>query len=237
MRIVLCDDNPTDITKYSKIIKDIISDTEEDGVELITYESASKLLFDMEDKLNLIDILVLDINMPGMSGMELARLIREKSYKGEIVFLTFSKEHMLGAFDVRAFNYIVKGETAIDKMYKIFEDSLRIALEKAKEYMLFTGIGEYRNIPILSIKYFEVNGKIITVHYSNRSFDFVSTIGKLENLLFCKGFVRVHRSFMVAISAVKSFNYTEIILVDGSNIPVGRTYYNNLKEAVAKSVV
>ena len=237
MRIIICDDNPNDIKEYSEIINNVIVDAQEEDMELIAYESVSQLLFDMEDKLNLIDIMILDINMPGTNGMEFAKSIRENSYKGEIIFLTWSKDHMPGAFDVRAFNYIVKGETDVKRVEKIILGSIDVAKEKTKEYMLFTGIGEYRNIPVLSIKYFEVNGKIITVHYSNRSFEFVSTIGKLENLLFSKGFIRVHRSFMVAISAIKNFTYTELTLVDGVVIPVGRTYYNKLKKAITKTVV
>jgi len=174
MRVIICDDNPVDIKKYSEIINDVIVDAHEEDTELISYDSVSRLLFDMEDKLNLIDIMILDINMPGINGMDFAKNIRENSYKGEIIFLTCSKDHMPGAFDVRAFNYIVKGETDIKRVEKIILDSIAVAKEKTKEYMLFTGIGEYRNIPVLSIKYFEVNGKIITVHYSNRSFEFVS---------------------------------------------------------------
>ena len=87
MRIIICDDNPNDIKKYSEIINNVIVGAQEEDTELIPYENVSQLLFDMEDKLNLIDIMILDINMPGINGMEFAKSIRENSYKGEIPYL------------------------------------------------------------------------------------------------------------------------------------------------------
>lgn len=103
--------------------------------------------------------------------------------------------------------------------------------------MLFTGIGEYRNIAINDIKYFEVRGKIITVYYGSKSFEFISTIGKLENLLFTKGFIRVHRSFLVALQYIKTFAYDGLTLMDHKEIPVGRKYYGGLKEAMKENAV
>ena len=201
------------------------------------YETAKQLLFDLEEKILTTDILLFDINMPEMSGIEAAQKLRNMGYKGEIVFLTVSKNHMLNAFDVRAFNYIIKGEMQNDRVKKILREVLMIADEKSKEYILFTGIGEIRNIPVLSIKYFEVKGKIVTVYYGSKSFEFVSTIGKLENILFTRGFIRVHRSFMVSTVMIKSFSYEEITLIDGTLIPVGRKYYASLKEEMLKKSV
>lgn len=236
MRVVLCDDNPVEKSFYSNMIREI---SKEEGIDidLLEFETAKQMLFELEDEIDINDIFLLDINMPEVSGMQAAIKLRESGYRGEIVFLTVSKNYMLSAFDVHAFNYIVKGETKEEKAKQILREVILLAEDKAKEYMLFTGVGEYRNIAISSIKYFEVNGKIITVHYGNNSFEFVSTIGKLENILFNRGFIRVHRSYMVSKSAIKSFSYGEIILIDELKLPVGRKYYAQLKETMSKKVV
>lgn len=236
MRIVICDDNPTErnalLEVTEKISKSVGYDT-----EFEVFENAKQMMFELEDKLELVDVMFLDINMPDLDGMEAASKLRLQGYIGEIVFTTVSKTHMLRAFDVRAFNYIVKGETDKDKTVKIIKDVLEIASEKSKEYMLFTGIGEYRNIAINDIKYFEVRGKIITVYYGSKSFEFISTIGKLENLLFTKGFIRVHRSFLVSLPYIKAFTYEYITLIDNTEISVGRKYYGGLKEAIKENAV
>ena len=236
MRIVICDDNPIERNSLLDVTTDI-SNSEGYDTEFEVFENAKQMLFEVEDKLELIDIMLLDINMPGINGMEAASKLRSNGYIGEIVFSTVSKNHMLGAFDVRAFNYIVKGETDSAKTVKIIKDVLEIASEKSKEYMLFTGIGEYRNIAINDIKYFEVRGKIITVYYGSKSFEFISTIGKLENLLFTKGFLRVHRSFLVSLQYIKTFTYEEITLLDRTVISVGRKYYSGLKDAMKENAI
>lgn len=236
MRIVICDDNPIERESLLKLTTQIAKINGFDA-EFEVFENAKQMMFELEDKLELIDIMLLDINMPGLDGMEAATRLRLKGYIGEIVFTTVSKSHILRAFDVRAFNYIVKGETDKVKTEKIIKDVLETASEKSKEYMLFTGVGEYRNIAINEIKYFEVRGKIITVYYGGKSFEFISTIGKLENMLFTKGFLRVHRSFLVSLPYIKMFTYEEITLIDNTVISVGRKYYSRLKEAMKENAI
>ena len=236
MIVVICDDNPIERENLLEVTTHI-SKSEGYDAEFEVFENAKQMLFELEDKLELIDVILLDINMPGIDGMEAALKLRSNGYIGEIVFTTVSKSHMLGAFDVRAFNYIVKGETDSAKTVRIIKGVLGIASEKSKEYMLFTGIGEYRNIAINDIKYFEVRGKIINVYYGSKSFEFISTIGKLENLLFTKGFLRVHRSFLVSLQYIKTFTYEEVTLIDRTVISVGRKYYSGLKEAMKENAI
>lgn len=236
MRVAICDDN---LAERNSLLELTTRISRFDGydAEFEVFENAKQMLFELEDKLELVDIMFLDINMPGIDGMEAASKFRSNGYIGEIVFITVSKTHMLRAFDVRAFNYIVKGETDRKRTEKIIKDVFETASEKSKEYMLFTGIGEYRNIAINEIKYFEVRGKIITVYYGSKSFEFISTIGKLENMLFTKGFIRVHRSFLVSLPYIKMFTYEEITLIDNTVISVGRKYYSGLKEAIRENAI
>ena len=236
MRVAICDDN---LAERNNLLELTTRISRFDGydAEFEVFENAKQMLFELEDKLELVDIMFLDINRPGIDGMEAASKFRSNGYIGEIVFITVSKTHMLRAFDVRAFNYIVKGETDRKRTEKIIKDVFETASEKSKEYMLFTGIGEYRNIAINEIKYFEVRGKIITVYYGSKSFEFISTIGKLENMLFTKGFIRVHRSFLVSLPYIKMFTYEEITLIDNTVISVGRKYYSGLKEAIRENAI
>ena len=177
MIVVICDDNPIERENLLEVTTHI-SKSEGYDAEFEVFENAKQMLFELEDKLELIDVILLDINMPGIDGMEAALKLRSNGYIGEIVFTTVSKSHMLGAFDVRAFNYIVKGETDSAKTVRIIKGVLGIASEKSKEYMLFTGIGEYRNIAINDIKYFEVRGKIITVYYGTLIDRTVISVGR-----------------------------------------------------------
>ena len=90
--------------------------------------------------------------------------------------------------------------------------------------------GETRNIPLTDILYFEVIRRIITVHYGSEAFEFYSTMGKLENMLSQKGFVRIHRAFIVGHRHVASIKNNEVVMRDGTRLPVGRTYLKKLRE-------
>lgn len=172
--------------------------------------------------------------MPGINGIETGLKLRQAPFHfhGEIVFVTVSSDYAIDAFDVQAFHYIVKGITSTEKTNAILTNALNKAVEKEQEFILLKGIGEYRNIPIQSIYYFEVFQRIITVHYdNNEQFEFYSSIGKLEITVLPKGFLRIHRSYIVSVPQIKTFNSTSLTLMNGKELPVGRKYLPNLKIA------
>ena len=172
--------------------------------------------------------------MPGINGIDTGLKLRQAPFHfhGEIIFVTVSSDYAIQAFDVQAFHYIVKGITSTKKTKSILTNALNKAVEKEQEFILLKGIGEYRNIPIQSIYYFEVFQRIITVHYdNNEQFEFYSSIGKLEITVLPKGFLRIHRSYIVSVPQIKTFNSTSLTLMNGKELPVGRKYLPNLKMA------
>ena len=99
MKIAICDDE-----KYIRdFLAECISDEITDAI-VKCYESAEDLL---EAAYNP-DILFLDIQMPGIDGMELAKQVRANGSDAVIIFVTALEEYVFNAFDVRAFNYLVK---------------------------------------------------------------------------------------------------------------------------------
>lgn len=228
MKIILCDDNARYREYYIGKLE-FLAKKHDVNVEFITFKSGKELLFHVENTV-LNDIIFLDIKMAEIDGIETARKLREYGYWGEIIFLTVSKEHFLSAFDVRAFHYIVKEETSDKKIEEIFLNAVKTAEEKRQESIILTAGGEYRNIRLQDIRYFEIVKRIITVHYDqDKSFAFFSTMGKLENRLIGKDFVRVHRSFIVSCTYIEKIAYKELQLRDGTKIPIGRAYYQELK--------
>ena len=80
------------------------------------------------------------------------------------------------------------------------------------------------------INYFEVQNRIITVHYESGSFEFYSTMSKIEESLFGKGFVRIHRAYLVARRYIQTITSGEVKLLNGVSLPVGGRYSANLQE-------
>lgn len=229
MHIGFCDDEAEVIAEYKEIIEKICL-RENFEYTISTYRSGEQLLFDLEEIVPSMDILFLDVAMPGKNGLEVAKELRDKDYTGEIIFLTYSKNAVYYAFDVKANNYLLKEAVTEGRIEEVFLNAAELVKEKREEYILLTGVGEHRNIPIGDIRYFEVNKKIVTVYYGNQDFEFVSTIGKLENLLFNKGFIRISRPYLVSTKHIESFSYGEAVLKSREKLPVGRKYYKELKE-------
>jgi two-component system response regulator LytT len=231
MRIAICDDSSEDIDKYSALISEC---AEKNGVkaEITGYTSAKQLFFELGEPKDYCDILFQDIYMPEKDGMETARELRSKGYKNEIVFLTVSKQHTLDAFDVGAFNYIVKDSTTEKRLYRVISSAIREAKKRAEAFMIFSSGGENRNVPVSEIRYFEVIDHIIHVHYGEESFEFFSTIGKLENRLQNHGFLRINRSILVSKTYIKTFSYSEVVLDTGERFSISRGKYNIVKDAM-----
>ena len=101
---------------------------------------------------------------------------------------------------------------------------------REEEILTLTCAGETRSIPLNNIHYFEVVQRIITVHYGGETFEFYSTMGKLENLLTKKGFARIHRAYIAALRHIASMKNNEVVMRDGTRLPVGRTYSKSLRK-------
>lgn len=231
MRVVICDDDAPMREYYTELIR-LIAEQKELSVTIDEYEKAEQLLFALSDKQDPPDIAFLDVFMPGDNGISLGTQMRKAGFIGSIIYLTRSKDHMLPAFDVGASNYIIKGHEYEDNRFeKVFMQAAAQVKKKKEKYLLLNGISEHRNIAIESIYYFEVNKHVCIVHYgADEMFEFISSLGKIENTLLPYRFARVHKSFLVNCSEIKSYTFKEIVMNEGSQIPVGRKYSTEFRQ-------
>lgn len=229
MRILLCDDVKKDRLKYQRLLEGLCHKYDIDG-QFETFQNGYQLIMLLEDHHQATDLLFLDIHMPNYDGISVAVSLRNNGFVGEIVFLTNSLEHWSEAFDVNAFHYLVKNQIDEKKMEEIFLKVVDKISKKEEKYIRVSSGYETRQIPLSQIRYFEIRNRIITVYYGDNEFEFYSTLGTIEQKMLPYGFVRPHRSFLVALSYIEHANYQNITLRDGMTIPVGRAYYKNFKE-------
>lgn len=233
MRFAICDDNTAELNKYAELMGNI---AQKNGlnIQIDRYNSGKSLLFNMEDHDLVPDVVFLDINMPEMNGIEVARQLQEMNINTIVVFLTISKDFYLEAFDLHAYNYIPKVDFDQARFERIFLNLTKKVRVDNEDVMVLFSFGRNVIIPIEDIWYFESNSRILTVHYKKESFDFYSTMSKVEEELSDKNFIRIHRSFLIAISAVQSYTHNSIVLKNGVDLPIGRSYYNKVKETIEK---
>ncbi len=231
MRIAICDDEPLALAEYQRRLTAIFEE-KEIAAHIMPFQRVPELLFALEDQDSEIDLLFLDINMPEKNGIQVAHWIREQNLDCEIVFLTVSREHLLQAFDVQAFHYVIKDVTPEAKLAEICVRAAQRIIERKREVITVTCAGERRVIPIRTIRYFEVQNYIIIVHYDEESFEFYSTLGKIENSLTGRGFVRTHRSYLVNLAHIHRVMRQELELSNGEKVPVGRKYLEDVRALV-----
>jgi len=229
LRVALCDDQDSAITKYAELISWVAAKNQLE-IELSCFHSGESLLFHYLDEPEQLDIVYLDIMMDHTDGMETARRLRECKCNAHIVFLTSCEEYVYEAFDVRATHYLLKEETGADKFEKVFLKAAELTCRKGEERFAFEFDGALSVIPMDQISHFEIWNKYITVHYgAGETAKFSATMEQLEERLAGKDFARTHRSFLVSLAYIATFQRQSLRLRNGVDIPIGITYMQSLK--------
>lgn len=235
IRIALCEDDSTQRTFYKALCQEV-GEANQIDIEIKTFINGDDLLLDLEDpKFYLsLDLLLLDINMPGINGIETAQNARRVGYNGVVVFITASKAYYESAFDVGAFHYITKGEHSYERFEAILLKALGQAELVRHGNLTLSHNGEICQVDVDDIDYIELIKRVTTVYYGERSFSCIRTLESLEQELSFSGFQRIHRNYLVPLKQIQRMAYEQVTLHSGIELPVGRKYYPELKEAVAK---
>ncbi|MCL2106269.1 MAG: LytTR family transcriptional regulator DNA-binding domain-containing protein [Oscillospiraceae bacterium] len=233
LRIVICDTNPAELERYAAACR-AICERKQLPALFAKFSSSQALLFEMLDPAfaAAASILVLE----PFNGCEMvAESVRLAGYDGIILYhsWTTKKEYFYQAFDAGAYNYIEKGGAA--RFDAVFESALDAAARLERHYIFLNCAGEYRQIDLRDISYFEpALNHMICVWYKTGKFLFQDSLSNLEKRLKSHGFVRVHRSYLVSLNAVYRVSFDQVTLVNGKRVPVGRGNYAALKEALDK---
>lgn len=214
------------IKNYSSI--DVI-DEFEDGIEVLKFIQKNE-----------VDVIFLDINIPSLDGVLLAKNISKFSKKPYIVFITALKEHAVEAFEIEAFDYILKPyhETRIIAMLKKLEASFNEQKSSMHKTSVSNKINLWKNEKIIvvnmdDIYYCVARERITSVFTRNEEYSVSLSITEFYNSLPKDKFFRCHRSYIVNISKIKEiipwFNNTYNLRLQDIDyeVPVSRS---NIKE-------
>lgn len=197
-------------------------------VKIEVFSSSESFLFTYEEDKGF-DILLLDIEMPGMNGVDLAQIIRNKNKSIQIIFITGYMDYIAQGYDVEALNYLLK---------PVHEEKLFEVLKKAKdrisisEKILFIELaGEMVQIPLHSIFYVEVARNYISIHTLEGKYTRKQTLTDLEKELD-ERFFRAGRSFLVNLMHIKRTSKSEVELKNGEIIPLSRGRYEAINQAI-----
>lgn len=228
LQIAVCDDEVIECCNMARKIKDIL---EERKIPCIIrqFRSGGELLQALES----FDIVFLDIIMEGLDGMETARLFREKASDKILVFVSSSKEYVFEAYDVEAFQYLLK-PVEDRKLKSVLEKALLKTESRSGEFIIVSKERQKQKVFLDDIYYFEIKGRIVDVHGPDGVFAYYGQIGELENRLGEKGFFRCHKSYLVNLKYVDGYNRQEAILENGERIVIAKRRYDRFAQEVLK---
>lgn len=226
MEILLCVANKSDRELCLEHLSKLALKTNTE-LSITQKDTSNGALFYLDD-VRYVDLVYVGIQEPEQDGIALATKLRKHGVTADIVFLTQDARRMSEAFDVEALHYLVPGRITRSKFEEVFLKALARSNRRNQDVITFSCAGEWRQVPIASIRYFEVEKRIITVYYENEKFEFYSTLSRIEEKLYGRGFIRIHRSILISKHHVKSATTSEVIMKDKTVLPVGRQYAGNL---------
>lgn len=220
-------------------LKCIIVDDEPRAIEILeryisrlSFLELIKTLRDSGEVLNFIsshsvDLVFLDINMPELSGIQLAKLIDKKA---EIVFVTAYSEYALEGFDLEVGDYLLK-PVSFERFVKAAERvkhklAVKANLNDEEWIVLKSGSHLYR-VRADDILFLEKESNYLTVHTNKKKILIRMNMNEAFDVFPQKKFVQVHKSFIVALNAIDYIS-SDIIHIQSNEIPISRTFRDEL---------
>lgn len=227
-RFAVCDDNPADGAYVAALIEKWGRGAGA-GLTIEQYPSAEAFLFAYEEDPSF-DLLCLDIEMGNMSGVKLAKKLRQSGAGLQIVFITGYMEYIAEGYDVEALHYLLKPVTE-EKLDAVLNRAAERLKTRERTLLLTLSDGAVR-LPLYEIRYLDVLKNYVTVH-GKEVYSVKRTLNDLERELD-DSFYRIHRSYIVNMRFIRKISRTEVILKDGTALPLSRKMYEGLNQALIR---
>ena len=225
MKFLICDDDDLMLKKLSLLIK---NSPENKCYSNKIIEITNPTDVNIADEY---DVAFLDIDMPQMSGIDLARKIHEQWPNTVIIFITNYVQYAPDGYEVGAFRYLMKNQIT-EKLI----DYLDLAIKERTKRLRVITIqinGERINVPVSNILYMESSARIITIHLIENvrpMYQFYGNMSDLAQKFEILGFLRVHKSYLVNMKYIEIFQCKRLEIKGGILIPSSERKYSELKQ-------
>lgn len=232
LNIAICDDNIGDLSNMVSLIGDYQAlQRDKDSIQTSSFQNAFDLIASMESSQEY-DLVLLDVLMPHLTGMEAAKEIRQFNQDVKIIFMTSSPEFAVDSYSVNAYYYALK---------PIWKEQLFVLLDKViaeneihlGDSLLIKSKTGLTRIYTSRLEFAEVVGRTIFYHLKDGTvIEASGTISELENMLMDNpSYIRSHRSYIVNMEHINTLRQREILMESGSLVPMARSNYNTIKSA------
>jgi DNA-binding LytR/AlgR family response regulator len=217
MKIAICDDDENSSKSVEKMILRYCEEVHRSDIQIQIFCSPVELLECYPQKL---DLLLLDIEMPGMDGIRTAREIRSFDTKVILIFMTNYAKYAIEGYSVQAYNYLLKPAT-YEILRREMQTVFRLIDQRAAEHLTLHCEEGYLTLAAADIEMVETQGKNVLLHTYSGSHLVYKSMKQMETLLAGTTF-RIHTAYLISLHAVKKINRDSIILKSGKELPLSR---------------
>ena len=195
LEVVICEDDPYFADSLSKLTEAYLQEKKLAANLTVCAEGEHLLQAGAVP-----DLILMDIKLPGKSGMEIMERLRQRGSISQVIFITAYPEHVFHAFELDAVHYLLKPVDA-QKLYPVMDKAVKRALSRTEPCLLVTGGAEMRKLPMKDILYCEVFGHQVLTHTAAEELPFPDSLDSLEERLDSR-FFRCHRSYLINMDYV-----------------------------------
>ncbi len=232
MKIAICDDNRLELQQVEAIVQNFISSRQPlHPIRIHTFSNGNDL-FLFTQKFGGFDLVILDIIMPGLNGIDLAARLRAHHDDCRIIFLTSSPEFAVDSYKVKAYYYLLKSSAGAE-FHALLNRVLDEITEENTSGIVIKEKGKWTRVPLGSIRYVESINHTVYFHLNKK--EAILSFGSLneyhELLLADKRFVKCHKSYIVNMQYVTSITGKDFVLGEDVSVPISRKIYPQVKDA------
>lgn len=230
LRIAVCDDETAIAENNRAVLEAVLKELGVAG-EITTYTDSRNLLYDIAEDSFHYDLLLSDIEMPEISGMELAEKIKPFLPDIRIIFITSHIEYAIDAFELSIFRYVPKSDIE-KRLPSAVKDAVSlINIEADKSYTIQLK-GRFEKIPFRDILYIERDGKNAAINTA----DGISKVRKSLQAVFdelnSEEFIFIDRGYIVNLIHVMQIKNSTAVLKNGTALPISRSHLQTVKEQI-----
>ncbi len=224
LKIAICDDENNQRNLIVHMVYTALN-LKNKAFKIFEFENGEKLLCTK----NIFDIYFLDIKMDSLNGIDVAKKIRTINEKSIIIFITGLKDYVFDAFDVQAFHYILKPINE-DKFRKVLYSAIK-NFDKKDKFIIAKTMKNSTKILLKDIIYIESQKRKLKVHTTYNVTEYYHKISDIEKEICENTFFRCHKSYIVNLKYVRSYDNIFITLKNSEKIYISKYKLSDFSKA------
>lgn len=227
IRVAICEDEEVHTKIIYNYLKDILMDLT-NQYEILEFNSGEQLLSNYPEQ---IDIILLDILMGEISGMDAARNIRKFDDNVEIIFTTSLIDHIQEGYEVRAYRYLLK-PIEYDELEKHIGSCINHLINGSENHIIIQGKSKVYKVKIEDITFIEIIKKDMFIHTAENTYNTKMSLSKMEKELTRYSFFRCHKSYLINMKHIETLK-ANIAIINKQVVPISRHRLKELKDKLA----